>query len=68
MTRFLNAPNVGRNCPDSAALLRAFCRTVTRKARGSDGMVSLASRRFEIPNRYRHLERVRLRYARWNLA
>ena len=68
MTRFLNAPNVGRDCPDSATLRRAFCRTVTRKARRSDGTVSLESRRFEIPNRYRHLERVRLRYARWNLA
>jgi transposase InsO family protein len=68
MSRFLEAPNVGRNCPDSAALRRAFCRTVTRKTRRSDGTVSLANRRFEIPNRYRQLERVRLRYAHWNLA
>ncbi len=68
MTRFLEAPNVGRDCPDSATLRRAFCRTVTRTARRSDGTVSLANQRFEIPSRYRHLERVRLRYARWNLA
>ncbi len=68
MTRFLEAPNVGRDCPDSATLRRAFCRTVTRTARRSDGTVSLANQRFEIPNRYRHLERVRVRYARWNLA
>ncbi len=68
MRRFLEAPNVGRDCPDSATLRRAFCRTVTRKTRRSDGTVSLANRRFEIPNRYRHLERARLRYARWNLA
>ena len=29
--------------------------------------MSLAGRRFEIPSRYRHLERVRLHYARWDL-
>jgi hypothetical protein len=30
--------------------------------------VSLAGRRFEIPARYRHLDRVHLRYARWDLT
>lgn len=68
MTRYLDAPNVGRDCPDSVTLRQAFCRTVTRTVRRSDGTVSLANRRFEIPSRYRHLERVRLRYACWNLA
>jgi len=30
--------------------------------------VSLAGTRFEIPSAYRHLQRVRLRYARWDLS
>jgi putative transposase len=30
--------------------------------------VSLEARRFEIPSRYRHLPRIHLRYARWDLA
>jgi putative transposase len=30
--------------------------------------VSLAGRRFEIPARYRHIERVSVRYARWDLT
>ena len=54
--------------PDSATLRRAFCRTVSRKTRRSDGSVALAGTRYEIPNRYRHLEQVRLSYARWNLS
>ena len=47
---------------------RAFRRTVSRKPRRSDGTVALAGSRYEIPNRYRHLERVRLRYAQWDLS
>ena len=30
--------------------------------------MALAGTRYEIPNRYRHLEQVRLSYARWNLS
>lgn len=66
--RFVDSPNVSRPCPDSATLRRAFCRTVSRKTRRSDGSVALAGARYEIPNRYRYLERVRLSYARWNLS
>jgi hypothetical protein len=58
---------VGRECPDSATLQRAFCATVSRRQRRSDGTISLAGKRFEIPNRYRHLERPQVRYARWDL-
>lgn len=66
--RFVESPNVSRPCPDSATLRRAFCRTVSRKTRHSDGSVALAGARYEIPNRYRHLQRVRLSYAQWNLS
>ena len=66
--RFVQSPNVSRPCPDSATLRRAFCRTVSRKTRRSDGSVALAGTRYEIPSRYRHLEQVRLSYARWNLS
>lgn len=67
MQRYLDAPEVGRECPDSATLQRAFCATVRRRQRRSDGTISLAGKRFEIPNRYRHLERPQVRYARWDL-
>ena len=61
LRRYLDSPAVGRECPDSASLRRAFRCTVTRRQRRSDGTVSLAGKRFEIPSRYRHLEQVRLR-------
>ena len=68
LRRFLDSPTVGRDCPDSEGLRRAFRCTVTRRQRRSDGTVSLAGKRFEIPSRYRHLEQVRLQYARWDLS
>ena len=67
MRRYLDAPNVGRDCPGSKVLRSAFCRTVKRRQRRSDGTLSLAGKRFEIPDRYRHMEQPRVRYARWDL-
>ena len=67
LRRYLDAPDVGREAPDSEALRRAFRREVTRTQRKSDGTVSLEGVRFELPSRYRQLERLTLRYARWDL-
>lgn len=68
LERYLAGPDVGRESPGSEDLRRAFRATVSRTQRRSDGTFSLAGRRFEIPSRYRHLERVQIRYARWDLA
>lgn len=68
LRRFLAGPDVGRPCPSSATLRDAFRRDVTRTQRRSDGTVSLDGHRFEIPDRYRHLARVTLRYASWDLG
>lgn len=68
LERYLEGPNVGRECPGSDALRDAFRIEVKRKQRRSDGTVSLAGQRFEIPSRYRHLSELHLRYARWDLS
>ncbi len=68
LARYLAGPNVARPCPASAALSAAFRIEVARRQRRSDGTVSLEGERFEIPSRYRHLERVHLHYARWDLS
>jgi hypothetical protein len=68
ITRFLAGPDVSRPSPDSAALRLAFTRSEGRSQRRSDGTVSIEGRRFEIPNRYRHLERVAIRYPSWDLS
>ena len=68
IARFLAGPSVSRDCPDSDALRLAFTRSDTRTHRKSDGTIVINGRRFELPNRYRHLTRVEVRYAEWNLA
>lgn len=67
LKRFLENHNVGRESPSSEDLRRAFRVMARRTVRRSDGTVSIEGRRFEIPSRYRHLEHVVVRYARWDL-
>ena len=68
ITRFLAGPEVTRPSPDSDTLRLAFTRTDHRMQRKSDGTVVIEGRRFEIPNRYRHLSRIEVRYAGWDLG
>jgi putative transposase len=68
LARYLAGPEVLRPSPDSAALRLAFTRTDQRIQRRSDGTLVIASRRFEIPNRYRHLRQLQVRYAQWDLS
>ena len=66
--RFVRSPSLGRPSPSSDELRRAFRTTTTRKQRRSDGTFTLDGVRFEVPSRYRHLVRLTLRYASWDLS
>jgi hypothetical protein len=68
LARWLAGPDVVRPSPDSAALRLAFTHTERRSQRHSDGTVVIDNRRFEVPNAFRHLERVLVRYASWDLT
>ena len=68
LERLLKGPSVMRPCPDSAALRIAFTRTEQRTQRKSDGTITIDGRRFEVPNQYRHLARLDVRYAAWDLT
>jgi putative transposase len=68
VARFLAGPDVMRPRPDSAALRLAFTKTDSRIQRKSDGTIVIEGRRFEVPNRYRHLARLEVRYASWDLT
>ena len=68
LARYLRGPSVGRECPSSDALRRAFRTEVTRKQRRSDGTVTVEGVRFEVPSAYRTLLQLRLRVARWDLS
>ena len=68
IARFLAGPSVMRPCPDSAALKLAFTRSDRRMLRKSDGTIVIEGRRFEVPNRYRHLPSLEVRFASWDLS
>jgi len=59
---------VTRPCPHAAALRLAFTRTERRTLRKSDGTAVIEGRRFEVPNHYRHLPLLEVRYATWDLT
>jgi putative transposase len=68
IARVLAGPSVVREAPSAEAIRRAFRLKVERKQRASDGTISVAATRFEVPSCYRHLDRLCVRYARWDLS
>jgi hypothetical protein len=66
--RFLRGPDVGRPSPTAEELRLAFRVEQTRVQRRSDGTVTIAGVRYEVPSRYRTLERLSVRYASWDLS
>lgn len=68
LDRLLNAPSVGRPSPNLDALRRAFRQQTTRTQRRSDGTITVAGVRFEIPARFRTLLRPTIRFASWDLS
>lgn len=68
LERFLDGPNTSRPSPKPEQLRSDFRRATTRAQRQSDGTISLEGIRFEIPVRYRPLQRVHVRYAKWDLS
>jgi len=68
LKRMLAGPDVSRPAPESERLRFAFCVQEGRTQRKSDGTISIKGVRFEIPNRFRHLRRLQVRYQRWDLS
>ena len=68
LDRWLAGPSVGRPCPSSDALRRAFRMEMSRKQRTSDGTITVAGVRYEVPSAYRTLLRPTVRVARWDLS
>jgi putative transposase len=66
--RYVHHRDVGRPCPSSAELKIAFTAEADRTQRRSDGTLSLKGIRFEIPSRYNHFQRLRVRATFWDLS
>jgi hypothetical protein len=67
LERWLAGPSVGRVAPSLEDLRFAFTTQQTRSQRRSDGTISLLGQRFEVPDRFRHLRRLKIRFASWDL-
>ena len=67
LERYLHGPGVGRDSPNSDRLRQQFPQQVRRRQRRSDGTLTVAGVRFELPSRYRQFEQLTVRYARWDL-
>ena len=68
IAKMLSGPSAVRPCPSTDELRRAFRVKEDRTQRRSDGTVSVRGVRFEVPSRLRHMERLTVRYARWDLS
>jgi transposase InsO family protein len=68
LERFLDGPSVMRPSPSSDDLRHAFRRQDVRTQRRSDGTLTIAGVRYEIPSRYRTLQRPTVRWASWDLS
>jgi len=68
VARMLEGPDVSRPAPAIETIRRVFSRRETRTVRTSDGTVSVAGVRFEIPSRLRTLRRVHVRFRAWDLS
>jgi putative transposase len=64
----LREKSVGRPSWSFEDLRRAFRLKQTRQQRRSDGTISVSGRRFELPSRYRTLQRPTISFARWDLS
>jgi len=68
LQRMLAEVDVSREAPDSEQLRFFFSVQENRTQRKSDGTISIKGVRFEVPNRFRHLRRLQVRYQRWDLS
>ncbi len=66
--RFMKGQSVMRPAPSGQEIRLAFRMDDRRKQRRSDGTIPIEGKRFEVPNRFRHLQSIRIRYARWDLS
>ena len=67
LERWLDGPSVVRSCRPLDELRLAFTVSETRIQRRSDGTISVAGRRFEVPSRFRSLRQLHIRYTSWDL-
>jgi hypothetical protein len=68
LQRVLEERDVSRRSPEYDQLRFAFTAELTRTQRRSDGTLTIDGVRFEVPSRYRHFDKLHVRYQSWDLC
>jgi len=66
--KMLEGPDSSRPAPDNEKMIFAFTVQESRVQRKSDGTLQIKGVRFEVPSRFRHFDRLYIRYQSWNLS
>ena len=66
--QYIEVKDVSRPSPDEETFHFSFTRPDTRKQRKSDGTIKIKGVRYEIPSRFRHIQKFRVRYQSWDLS
>ena len=66
--KLLEGPDSSRPTPDSEKMTFSFTIQESRVQRKSDGTLQIKGVRFEVPSRFRHFDRLYVRYQSWNLS
>jgi len=66
--QYIEVKDVSRPSPDVETFHFSFTRPETRKQRKTDGTIKIKGVRFEIPSRFRHIQKLRVRYQSWDLS
>ena len=66
--KLLEGPDSSRPTPDSEKMCFTFTIQESRAQRKSDGTLQIKGVRFEVPSRFRHFDRLSVRYQSWNLS
>ena len=66
--KMLEGPDSSRPTPVSEKMTFAFTLQESRAQRKSDGTLQVKGIRFEVPSRFRHFDRLHIRYQSWNLS
>lgn len=66
--KMLQGPDVSRPTPDHEKMTFSFTLRESRVQRKSDGSLQVKRVRFEVPSRFRHFDRLHIRYQSWNLS
>ncbi|MCD6388089.1 MAG: DDE-type integrase/transposase/recombinase [Desulfobulbaceae bacterium] len=66
--KMLKGSDSSRPALDSEKMSFAFTKQESRVQRKSDGTLQIKGVRFEVPSRFRHFDRLHVRYQSWNLG